>query len=445
MNITYSKQIPVRYEADVFVAGGGPAGISAAVAAARYGRSVFLAESGFAAGGAAVNMLVPAFMPFGDRVNFYAGGIGREVYDRIASEAPERFRTWCPDGIPVETLKLIYDDMLSASGCRVAFGAEVIDAVTEQGKVTHAVLSAREGVYAVKADVFIDATGDGLLCERVGARTEYGDENGLSMAATLCALWAGFEFEKFEYPPNKYVDRAIEDGVFTNHDRHLPGIWPILANHPGVLDGVGGSNAGHVYGVDPRSSESLTPAIMQARKQLMEYRRYFREYMPGCENAEIIFTAPMLGIRESRRVECDYRLNVEDFKRQAVFDDEIGRFNYGVDIHSSTNDRAGYEKFVGEYYSLRYKDGESYGIPLRSLIVKGFDNLLCAGRCICTDRYMLSSVRVMPGCFITGQAAGVAAAQTLEQRARDVRLSDVGEIKEKLKRIGAFLPNAKGS
>ncbi|MBR5751897.1 MAG: FAD-dependent oxidoreductase [Clostridia bacterium] len=443
MNISYSRQIPVKHEADVFVAGGGPAGISAAVAAARQGKSVFLAESGFALGGAAVNMLVPAFMPFGDRLTFYAGGIGREVYDRIASEAPERFKTYCPDGIPVETLKLIYDDMIVKSGCALAFGAEVIDAVKEGERVTHAVLSSREGVYAVKAKVFIDATGDGLLCERAGAVTEYGDEHGLSMAATLCGLWAGFEFDRFEYPANKYIDKAFGDGVFTNHDKHLPGIWPILANHPGVPDGVGGSNAGHVYGVDPRSSESLTPAIMRARKQLLEYRRYFREYMPGCENAEILFTAPQLGIRESRRVSCDYRLNVEDFKRQAVFDDEIGRFNYGVDIHSSTNDSAGYEKFLGEYTSLRYKDGESYGIPLRSLTVKDFDNLLCAGRCIGTDRYMLSSVRVMPGCFITGQAAGAAAAQALEQRALNVREANVREIQQKLLSMGAYLPNAR--
>ncbi len=442
MDISYSRRIPIKHDVDVFVAGGGPAGVSAAVSAARLGYSVFLAESGFALGGAAVNMLVPAFMPFGDKSTFYAGGIGREIYDRVAAEAPERFKTYCPDGIPVETLKLIYDDMIEKSGCALAFGAEVTDALKEGGRVTHAVLSAREGMYAVKAKLFIDATGDGLFCERAGAETEYGDENGLSMAATLCGLWAGFEFDKFEYPANKYIDKAYEDGVFTNHDRHLPGIWPILANHPGVSDGVGGSNAGHVYGVDPRSSESLTKGIIEARKQLLEYRRYFREYMSGCQNAEIIFTAPLLGIRESRRVTCDYRLNVEDFKRQAVFDDEIGRFNYGVDIHSSTNDKAGYEKFIGEYTSLRYKDGESYGIPLRSLIVKGFDNLLCAGRCIGTDRYMLSSVRVMPGCFITGQAAGAAAAQALEQGAQDVRLADVTQIQKKLARMGAYLPNA---
>ena len=91
MDIGYSKRIPVKREADVFVAGGGPAGMSAAVAAARLGHSVFLAESGFALGGAAVNMLVPAFMPFGDKLTFYAGGIGREIYDRVAEEAPERF------------------------------------------------------------------------------------------------------------------------------------------------------------------------------------------------------------------------------------------------------------------------------------------------------------------------------------------------------------------
>ena len=137
----------------------------------------------------------------------------------------------------------------------------------------------------------------------------------------------------------------------------------------------------------------------------------------------------------------DYKLSLDDFKNRAAFDDEIGRYCYPVDIHSPTNDKAGYEKFKRDYDSLRYKQGESYGIPYRALTVKGFDNLLVAGRCISTDRYMQSSVRVMPGCFITGQAAGAAAALAAVKDG-DVRALDVKALQKRLKELGAYLPNA---
>ena len=143
MEVTYTKQLPIRYDVDVFVAGGGPAGIAAAVSCARQGRSVFLAESFSAFGGAAVTMLVPAFMPFGDGEHFLAGGIGREVYDRIGSEAFPRFRKYCPSSIPVETLKLIYDDMVTEAGVQYLFHTSVIDAVASDGRIDYVICAAK--------------------------------------------------------------------------------------------------------------------------------------------------------------------------------------------------------------------------------------------------------------------------------------------------------------
>ena len=134
---------------------------------------------------------------------------------------------------------------------------------------------------------------------------------------------------------------------------------------------------------------------------------------------------------------------MEDFKRQAVFEDEIGRYSYNIDIHSPTNDKAGYETFIKDHTSLRYKAGESYGIPYRALTVKGIDNLLTAGRCVCTDRYMQSSIRVMPGCYITGQAAGIGAAVVCDARGTNVHEADVHEVQKRLSAMGAFLPNFK--
>lgn len=443
MEVSYSKSIEVRYDVDVFVAGGGPAGVAAAVSAARLGKKVLLAESFPAFGGAAVTMLVPAFMTFTDGEHFLAAGIGKEVYDRIKEEVPERFKAYCPHSIPVETLKLIYDDMVQTSGAKFLFYTSVIDAHTENGRIDYVVCSEKGGMFAVKADVYIDCTGDGELCCFAGAKSEYGDENGRSMATTLCGIWSGVEWNRVYGHDKRKLEEAFKDGVFTNEDRHLPGMWRLAAQSAeGVPDGVGGSNVGHVYGIDPRSSQSLTGGIVTGRKQLLEYRKYYREYLDGFENTELVFSAPYLGVREGRRIICDYRLTLDDFVKRAVFEDEIGRYSYPVDIHSPTNDKAGYEKFAKDHANLRYGKGESYGIPYRTLAVKGIDNLLTAGRSICTDRYMQSSVRVMPGCYITGQAAGTAAAVACDT-GKNVHTVCVKEVQRLLKENGAYLPNYK--
>lgn len=446
MDLTYTKKLDIRYDADVFVAGGGPAGIAAAVSCARQGKRVFLAESFSAFGGAAVTMLVPAFMTFGDGEHFLAEGIGREVYDRIGAQAFPTFRKYCPNAIPVETLKRIYDDMVTDAGVHHLFHTNVIDAITENGRIHYAICSAKGSLFAVKAKVFIDCTGDGDLAYYAGAEYEYGDENGRTMAATLCGIWSGIDWSRVQRPDRRKLEQAFADGVFTNEDRHLPGMWAIseeTADENGVRvpNGLGGSNAGHIYDVDAREAASLTGGIMEGRKQLLEYRNYYRTYLEGFENAELVYSAAYLGIRESRRIVCDYRMVLDDFINRAVFDDEIGRYCYPVDIHSSTNDKIGYETYHKDHTSLRCRPGESYGISYRALAVRGIENLLTAGRCVGADRYMQSSLRVMPGCFITGQAAGIAAAVACDAQNADIHQADVREIQSRLRAFGAYLPN----
>ena len=136
----------------------------------------------------------------------------------------------------------------------------------------------------------------------------------------------------------------------------------------------------------------------------------------------------------------DYRMVLDDFLRRADFEDEIGRYSYPVDIHAPVNDRAGYEKYHEEFMKYRYGRGESYGIPYRALAVKGVENLLVAGRAVSSDRYMQSSLRVMPGCFITGQAAGIAASLASEGDG-GVHGIAVRELQSRLKKNGAYLPN----
>lgn len=431
----YQRSLPVKVDTDVFIAGGGPAGVCAAVAASRNGASVFLAEGFSAFGGAAVTMLVPAFMEFGNGTEFLAAGLGKEIFDEVVRNAQGSAKKYCPSGIPVETLKLCYDRMMKKSGAEFIFNTQVADVITTDGHIDYAVCFAKGMAYAVKAKVYVDCTGDGDMCALAGAEFEQGGPNHEVMGATLCGLWAGIDWSKVKEPDSRRLPDAFKDHVFSVNDPHLPGMWPIA-------DGIGGANAGHVFEVDGTDAESLTEGILKARELMLEYRSYYREYLSGYENAELVCTAPMLGIRETRRIACDYRLSLSDFLARAVFEDEIGRYSYNVDIHAAVGTEEAYRHFEKEHSGYRYAAGESYGIPYRTMPVKNFDNLLTAGRCIFTDRYMQSSVRVMPGCFITGQAAGVAAAVCARERA-SVHEAPVHEIQDRLVRLGAYLPNFK--
>lgn len=323
--------------------------------------------------------------------------------------------------------------MMEECGAQYCFNTQVIDVAVANGEIQHVICAGKGAIYAVKAKVYIDCTGDADLCAYAGAEFEQGGENGEVMGSTLCGLWTGIQWENVVSPDSRMLEQAFKDQVFSQNDLHLPGMWPIAK-------GVGGSNTGHVFGVDGTNADSLTKGMVEARKRMQEYRRYYREYLSGFENAELVCSAPQLGIRESRRVVCDYRLVLQDFLDQAVFPDEIGRYSYNIDIHANTVGLDDYELFEKEHTTYRYKVGESYGIPYRTLPVKGFSNLLTAGRCICSDRYMQSSVRVMPGCYITGQAAGTAAAICALENV-NVHDAPVKKIQKQLKKLGAYLPN----
>lgn len=425
----YQKELPVRLEADIVVAGGGASGVAAAVAAARMGKSVLLVESGGALGGVGTTGLVPAFAPFGDGVNVLCGGIGMEIRRQVSLHVPME-TAWTP--IDTEELKRTYDIITTEAGVKVLFFTTVCDVLAAEGHIEGVVLTSKTGLYAVKAKIFVDCTGDGTLNALGGGAFEIGNEEGKTMPPTLCSQWAGVD--KDVYWSNNIpaqLEKAIEDGVFTYADRHLTGMFL-------QEGGMAGGNIGHIFDNDPLDEQSLTKAMMWGRASMMEYVRFYREYVKGCENVRLVGTASMLGIRESRRTVCDYMLSVEDYIARADFADEIGRYCYPVDIHIMNTKTDEMERFRQEYIHMRYEPGESYGIPYRSLTAVSWDNLLTAGRCMGTDRQMEASIRVMPGCFITGEAAGTAAALALDQET-DVRAVDVALLQRTLAGNGAYM------
>jgi hypothetical protein len=441
--VTFQKSIPVRHTVDVMVAGGGPAGLAAAVTAARQGRKVFLAEGHTCFGGMGTAAMVPVFMPFGDGVNFLAGGFGKEVYDRLfdsGGAGPDEHRGSLGHVVfQVEVLKRIYDEMVVGTGMGFSFQTLVIGVETHNQHIDHVICAGKSGLFAVKAHTFIDCTGDGDVAAWAGAPFEKGDAEGRMMAGTLCSLWADVDWDtvhKARLNAEAELPKAFKDKVFTIEDRHLPGMFRVGAH-------VAGGNIGHTFGVDSTDERSLTKGLLWGRKSLPEYEKFYKTYMKGYEKMMLVATGSLLGIRESRRIMGEYVLDLEDFKKRAVFEDEIGRFSYSVDIHSATPDDKGYAKYAEEFKNMRYAKGESYGIPFRTLVPRNLHNVLVAGRCLSADRYIQGSVRVMPGCFITGQAAGMAAAMTVEKKA-DVRDVSVPELQSRLKKMGAFLPNFKG-
>lgn len=431
----YSKELEIKYDVDVFVAGGGAAGVAAAVAAARQGKRVFLAEATGCLGGMGTTGLVPAFAPFSDGVNTVASGIGFEIRQALKNTVPVNSSEWGSrwSTIDAEELKREYDKLLKSENVDFCFFTSVCDVVCEDGRINAVIIASKSGMFAVKAKVYIDCTGDGDLCALAGGEFEIGDENNCVMPGTLCSLWANVDDSKAGGGQGRYIEQAYNDGVLTFKDRHLPGMYF-------RRNSVAGGNIGHLFGLNPLDERSLTEAMVWGRQSVVEYEKYYKTYLEGYENMILCATATVPGVRESRRIVCDYMLGFKDYLERAVFDDEIGRYCYPVDIHVMNTDDEEFERFSKEY-DIRYGAGESYGIPYRCLVPASFSNVLVAGRCIGTDRQMQASVRVMPGCFITGQAAGTAASLACETG--DVRQVDTAELQAALKMIGAYLPNAK--
>lgn len=456
--LRYKRQLPIDDTFDIVVVGGGPSGVAAAITAGRMGRRVALIEQLGCLGGIGTSGLVNVFMPFGDGHRPLMQGIGLEFVRALyahgflpGSASPKTNPRIWEDGLRryvgfnAEGLKLLMDEWVEKANVEIRFFNTLIDVVAGKNQVETIVLSGKERLYAMRARYFVDATGDATVTAMAGLPCQVGDEEGNTQAPTLCSMLSNIDLERYERfrretrKPDDWqnlqapLEQAIDDGVFTVPDHHLPGIFV-------CGDGYGILNAGHIYGVDCLKDEDMTQGMIRGRKLAQEYLTFYRNYVAGCEDVTHMATAAILGVRETRRVVGEYVLNIDDFLARRSFDDEIGRYNYPVDVHRSTSSREEYEQLKEEITKgYRLPDGESYGIPYRSLIPKGARNLLVSGRCISTDRLVHGSVRVMPGCLITGQAAGAAAALCCE---RDIAAKelDAEHLRHALRAQGAYIP-----
>ena len=185
-------------------------------------------------------------------------------------------------------------------------------------------------------------------------------------------------------------------------------------------------NAGHID-TDATDPKQLSKAMQDGRMLAYQFLKAFQEVAPKAfGNAFLVKTASLMGIRDSRRVVGDYLFTGDDWRARRQFEDEIGRNSYYIDIHKSGA------------VPVRYKKGESHGIPYRCLTPKGLSNVLVAGRCISTDEEAFGSLRVMPPCLVTGEAAGMAAFHAIQQGHEDVHKVDTQHLRARLKEEGQY-------
>ena len=362
------------------------------------------------------------------------GGIFREINLEMCSRMKvEPWReSW--QAINPEILKRLLDEKIAQAGVRVLYCAKLCEAEMDGGRIQAVLAATSMGLKKITGRVFVDATGDGLLAALSGAEFEYGDANGIPMSPTLCGQFSGIDWDKVaEVGKTGVNDHTIWAEMLRNGTAPLPE-QHFVCMKP-VSSRSASSNLGHIYGADCLDEFDLSRCYTEGRRILRILEEYYRCHVPGFEQVELISSAALLGVRETRRIRGEYRLTIEDYKKRAVFEDEIGRCCYPVDIHSSTTDSEEQAQVVRTIEATRFKKGESYGIPYRALIPAGIANLLVPGRAISSDRPIQSSIRVMPPCFVTGQAAGVAA--TLAAGQSDVRAVDTAVLQQRLAELGA--------
>lgn len=440
-------------DADVFVAGGGPAGVCAAIAAAREGAVTVMAEQGGCAGGMATQGLVGPFMTCYDKdgENMIIKGLFSEIVDRLVKKGgaihPSQvrkgtaFTSWIRDGhdhvtpFDPEILKVVLDEMLEEAGVQTLYHTTFAEPVMEKGKITGVILHSKSGFERVNAKAVIDCTGDGDVACRAGVSWEMGDEKlKLIQPATLFFRICNVDSDAVEGDITKNRENFYrKDGVnyrsfhWWVSEARKRGDWSLDRVSIGMYRGVKKDewyvNTSRIMGIDSTDNRSLSKGEMEGRRQVQEILHMIRTYIPGCRDAKLMSTASVLGIRESRHIRGESRLTLEDILQGKLTDDRVLVCSNSVDVHGRYGPRS------NEYLTI--ENGEYYGVPYGCLVPCGVDGLLVAGRCISAESQAAGAVRVMPPVMAMGQAAGIAAAVSVKT-GKEVRCIDREMLKERL-------------
>lgn len=408
-----AKQYPC-YEYDVVVIGGGMGGVAAAIESASHGARTLIVEQSGQFGGVGTNALITSFsqMPLpGKPKPTFVESILAEL--EAVGGADRRLGR----AFSAEQLVLMLDEKVLASGAVPLFFTTMVDVTTDGRDVKRVLLHNKSGLFEVAAKVFIDSTGDGDLCWQAGASYEQGDgDSKHGQPMTLAFYMSHIDEEKM--PDRDAINRAYDDaklrGEISNPRENVLTFKAIEA-------GTFMFNTTRILHRDGTDGWDLSKAMIEGRMQIAEMIRFMRK-LPGFENAHLQRIANRIGVRETRRFNCEYRLTYEDMKAGRQHDDVIMITDAYLDIHNPHG--------TGTRIEL-LPEGTNYDVPLRCLIPRDLDNVLIGSRCIGVSHEAFSAVRMMPHVAEYGRAAGLTAARAVEMDCA-VRDADVCWVQNEL-------------
>jgi hypothetical protein len=440
-SISLTVAPPLAAGADVVVVGAGTAGACAAIAAARRGASVALIEKQAFLGGTSTAVLDTfyGFYTPGSRALKVAGGLSDEVVAglRVLGPVVERPNTYgAGTGITynAEHLKLVWERLATEAGVRVLLHAFLQAVTVRDGRVTELLVATKAGLVRVAGRVFVDASGDADLSHHAGFAYELAGAEAPAQTLTTTFKMVNVDIARRRQISTAEVhERMAEAAASGDYDLprregsdHITPVEGMIATVMTRVDPVRERDGSLVNASDP---VLLTEAEMAGRRQAFEYARFLRDRVPGYEDASLIWLSSQIGVRETRRVHGDYRLTREDVLGARRFDDEIGLCGAPIEDHHPGADT--------RWHYL--PDGAVVGIPYRTLIVRDAANTLVAGRCFSATHDAHASVRSMAQTMAMGQAAGTAAAMTVEGGDSDPRRVPVPELRDRLRQDGAVL------
>jgi hypothetical protein len=447
MNMNY--KLPTVREVDICVLGGSCTGVFAAVRAARLGARVAIVERHNAFGGVATNAMVNGWTSLSNTefTMQIIAGLTTEMLERLAKrdamvdfgiteEARRIHRSQEIKTFNSSELKIELDELVLESGVypylNTLFSEPYVDS---EGKLAGVIVDNKSGRGIIKARHFIDATGDGDLCYRLGLNT-YVDP--LPQPPTACVHLEGWNEERFQELIKKHREE------FDIPEGYMWGSW-IPGTSIYMLAGT------RVYNVNCADADDLTRAEMEGRRQIRAMLDMVRKY-GGDFKLGLVGLPSSISIRETRHIKCLYQVKDEDAMYGKRFDDAIANCSYRLDRHHADKPgltfkyldgtevyhRVGYPREIGRWREETRDNPTFYQVPLRSLIPEKYDNLILAGRMLDASHVAFSGIRVMVNMNQTGEAAGVAAYLALHQN-KTIRQVSYKDVRNELAKGGSII------